>query len=227
MGDFTVQGPSVTLPDFNPSGAGDGPVAVSKRGETLAVPWYQEWVNKGRVYQAGNPTVGTAVALTGTGYVATTPAFLLTVPAGTVVIPLHIRLFQGGTVAGGVITVIVAADTINRYSSGGTAITPVNMKIGGSGAATTGVGARASVCSFYTGATAAAVTTHIQLAAAIITHDVGTTPFTMQTRFEWAPIANGEPAPQLVGPASLLVHSFAATTAPSWHYSFKWIELAA
>ena len=225
MATWSANGSGVALPSLN-AGA-DGPAALSLRGEQLAIPWYQEWVNKGRVYQAGNPTVGTAVALSGTGYVATTPALLLTVPVGTIVVPLHVRLFQGGTVAGGVITVIVAADTINRYSSGGTAHTPVNMRVGGTGAASNGTTPRQSLCSFYSGATAAGVTTHIELAAAIITHDVATTPFTPQTRFEWAPIANGEPAPMLVGPASLLIHSFAATTAPSWFYSVKWLELDA
>ena len=225
MAQWTSQGSSVALPSLSPGA--DGPASLSVRGEPLVTPWYQEWVNKGRVYGASNPTVGTAVALSGTSYVATTPALLLTVPVGTIVVPLHVRLFQGGTVAGGVITVIIAADTINRYSSGGTAHTPVNMRIGGAGAATNGTTPRASVCSFYSGATAAGVTTHIELAAAIITHDVATTPFTPQTRFEWSPVANGEPAPMLVGPASLLVHSFAATTAPSWFYKVAWIELDA
>ena len=223
MAVYNALGSGVTLPSLNPGA--DGPADVTIRGEQLGIPWYQAWVNNGRVYQASNPTVGTAVALTGTGYVATTPAFLLSIPAGVTVIPLHVRLFQGGTVAGGVITVIVAVDTIDRYSSGGTSIAIINKKIGGSGAPTSGVGVRASGCTFRTGATAAAVTTHIQIAAAIMTQDVSTTPFAMQDRFEWAPIANGEPAPQLVGPASLLVHSFAATTAPSWHYNFTWIEV--
>ena len=223
MAVWTANGSSVALPSLN-AGA-DGPASLSVRGEQLNIPWYQEWVNKGRVYGASNPTVGTAVALSGTAYVATTPALLLTVPVGVIVVPLHVRLFQGGTVAGGVITVIIAADTINRYSSGGTAHTIINMRVGGPGAATNGTTPRVSQCSFYSGATAAGVTTHVQLAAAIITHDVATTPFTPQTRFEWSPIANGEPSPMLVGPASLLVHSFAATTAPSWHYSVKWLEL--
>src|SRR3972149_3310912 len=166
MAVWDVQGAGVTLPSLN-AGA-DGPAALSRRGEQLTVPWYQEWVNKGRVYQASNPTVGTAVALSGTGYVATTPALLLTVPAGT--------------------------------------------------------GARVSACSFYSGATAAGVTTHIQLYGAIITHDVATTPNAFQNVVPDWPLP-GEPAPLLVGPASLLVHSFAATTAPSWHYAVRWIEL--
>src|SRR3972149_2079055 len=222
MAVWDVQGAGVTLPSLN-AGA-DGPAALSRRGEQLTVPWYQEWVNKGRVYQASTPTVGTAVALSGTGYVATTPALLLTVPAGTTAVPLLVRLRQGGTVAGGVITGLIAADTINRYSSGGTAHTIINLKIGGAGAPTNGTGARVSACSFYSGATAAGVTTHIQLYGAIITHDVATTPNAFQNVVPDWPLP-GEPAPLLVGPASLLVHSFAATTAPSWHYAVRWIEL--
>src|SRR3990167_7787523 len=99
MAVWDVQGAGVTLPSLN-AGA-DGPAAVSRRGEQLTVPWYQEWVNKGRVYQASNP-----------------------------------------------------------FSSGGTAHTIVNLKVGGAGEPTNGTGVRVSACSFYSGATAAAVTTH-------------------------------------------------------------------
>ena len=112
MSDFTVQGPSATLPSFNPGSAGDGPVAITKRGEVLTIPYAQAWADKERLYQAANATLNTALAAGGTSYVATTPAFLLDVAAGTTMIPLSIRLRQGGTVAGGVITVLITADVM-------------------------------------------------------------------------------------------------------------------
>lgn len=219
MSDFTVQGASVTLPNFNPSTAGDGPVAITKRGEVLTVPWYQAWVDKERGYIASNAAKQTALATGGTSYSDTAPAFILDVATGTTMIPLQIRLRQGGTVAGGVITVLITADVIARYSSGGTAITARNMKMGPTAAAR-----RTSAVTVYgTSPTAAAVNTHISLLGAIITHDVATTPNTPQTFLEWPAI--GEVVPHLVGPASLVIYAFAATTQASWFFSFKWIEV--
>ena len=217
---WNVLGGGVALPSINAGADSSRDATLSQRGEQLVIPWFQQYVHSGRVYVAANATVNTAVALAGTSYVQTTPAFLLDVPAGTTAVPLHIRLRQGGTVAGGVITVLLTCDVVNRYSSGGTVITPRNMKIGPSAAAQ-----RVAVCSFYTGPTAANLNTAIELAGTILTHDVATTPNSYQNVFEWSPLNGGEPAPELVGPASLLVHSFAATTAPSWFFSFKWIEL--
>lgn len=222
MSDFSVQGSSVSLPSFNPGGAGDGPVAVTKRGEIINQPWYQSWMDKGRVYQDSPSTVGTGLTVATTTYAATTPVWMLDVAAGTTVIPLSLEARQVGTVAGGVIKVILSADRVNRYSSGGTAKTPVNLKIGGGNAAT---GPRASTSSVYTGATAAGVTSHIELFSSFLTMDVGasTLPGSLQTIFHWPDI--NEPLPQLVGPASLLWHTFAGTTNATWAYRFTWIEL--
>ena len=219
MGDFTVQGASVSLPSFNPSGAGDGPVAVTKRGEVLTIPYYQEWIDKERGYIASNAAKQTALATGGVSYSDTAPAFILDVAAGTTMIPLSFRLRQGGTVAGGVITALITADVIARYSSGGTAITPRNMKIG-----PTAPTRRASAVTVYgTSPTAAAVNTHISLYGAIVTIDVATTPNTPQTIVTWPGV--GEPVPNLVGPASIVIYTFAATTQPSWFFQFSWIEV--
>ena len=225
MGDFSVQGSSVTLPNFNPSGVADGPVSVTHRGEVLNIPWYQAWINKGRVYQDSPSTVATGLTVATTSYAATTPVWMMDVPAGTTVIPISMHARQVGTVAGGVIKVILSADRIARYSSGGTAKTPINVKIGpaASGPVT---GARASTCSVYTGATAAAVNTHIELFSTFLTMDVGasTLPGSLQTIFQW-PQNPLEPLPQLVGPSSLLWHTFAGTTNATWSYRFVWLEV--
>lgn len=219
MSQWYALGASKTLPNLVPGA--DGPADLSHRGEQLVIPWYQQWVHNGKVFLASNAAKQTALASGGTSYSDTAPAFLLDVPAGTTLIPLHIRLRQGGTVAGGVITVLVTADVIVRYSSGGTAITPRNMKI-------STASQPSSACSLYgstTSLVAAAVNTHITLAGAILTHDVATAPNSPQNNFDYSPIANGEPAPHLVGPASLLIYTFGATTQPSWFFAFKWIEV--
>lgn len=223
MSDFSVQGASVSLPSFNPGAASDGPVAVSRRGETLVIPAAQGWVNKERVYIASNAAKQTALATGGTSYSDTAPAFILDVAAGTTMIPLSIGLRQGGTVAGGVITVIVTADIGNRYSSGGTAITARNLKIGGGVAA--GNRRASGVTVYGTSPTASAVNTHISLQSTILTPDVGagTLVNSPNAVFEWPKL--GEVAPELIGPASLVIYTYAGTTQPSWYFNFKWLEI--
>ncbi len=231
MTDYAIQGSSVTLPNFNPSGATDGPLAITRRGEQIVMPWFQEWIDKGRVYQDAPSTVATGLTVATTTYVATTPVWMLDVPQGTTVVPLSVSMHQVGTIAGGIIKVIMSADRVARYSSGGTAKTPVNLKIGGGNGVN---GPRASVASVYTGATAGAVTSHIELDTAFINPDVGagsgiasnvgTQVNAPQSVFEW-PRNDKEPMPQLVGPASWLIHTFAATTNATWSFRICWIEL--
>lgn len=225
MGDFSVQGASLSVPNFNPSGATDGPVAVTSRGEQINIPWFQALANKGRLYQDSPSTVATGLTVAVTSYVATTPVWMLDVPTGTTVVPISMHARQVGTVAGGVIKCILSADRILRYASGGTAKTPINLKIGGS-ATTTASGPRAASALVYTGATAAAVNTHIELFSTFLTMDVGasTLPGSLQTVFQWPQDPN-EPLPFLQGPASLLWHTFAGTTNATWSYRFVWLEL--
>ena len=225
MADYSVQGQSVSIPNFNAGSAQDGPVSVTRRGEQIVIPWYQHLMDKGRLYQDSPSTVATGLTVAVTTYVATTPVWMMDVATGTTVVPISLEARQVGTVAGGVIKCILSADRIARYSSGGTAKTPINLKIGGA-QGPTAVGPRASTSVVYTGATAAAVNTHIELFSTFLTQDVGagTLPGSMQTIFAW-PRDPLEPPPMLVGPASLLFHTFAATTNATWAYRFVWAEL--
>lgn len=79
----------------------------------------------GRRYAVTHQTPGTTV--TGqTSFVATTPTFLISQANsnGRRVILSNFALCQDGTPAGGAINILVAIDPADRYSSGGTAITP-------------------------------------------------------------------------------------------------------
>ncbi len=79
----------------------------------------------GRRYAVTHQTPGTTV--TGqTSFVATTPTFLISQANsnGRRVILSNFALCQDGTPAGGAINILVAIDPADRYASGGTAITP-------------------------------------------------------------------------------------------------------
>lgn len=223
MGDFSVQGSSLALPSFNPSGANDGPAAVSRRGEQITIPYQEAWSNKEHAYMISNVTRNTALAMGGTSFSDTAPALLMDVAAGTTVKNFHLRLRQGGTVAGGVITVILTTDVIARYSSGGTAITVRNMKQGGGVA----VGNRraSGVTVYGTTPTAAAVNTAITLYATILTQDVGAGTLVNSPNASFDYPSWGEIVPELVGPASIVLYTFAGTTQPSWFFHADWLEV--
>src|SRR3990167_887572 len=74
---------------------------LNKRAELVFADLYMQLVQDGRVFCTPNPTIETAVAMGGTSFADTTPAILIDIPSGTTMIPLEVRMDQGGTVAGG------------------------------------------------------------------------------------------------------------------------------
>lgn len=189
---------------------------LNRRGEQVSPDFYQQLVQDGRVFLASNAARETAIAGGGTSFGDTAPAFLLDVPTGYTAIPLEIHLAQGGTVAGGIITVLVTLSDKVRYASGGAAITPQNMRFDEP---------YASACSFYdcgTDIVANANTDDITLWAAMLDQDVSTKP-EASINVNWS--ARFNLAPLLVGPASLVIYAFAGSTEPSLFYNIIWAEI--
>ena len=79
-----------------------------------------------------------------------------------------------------------------------------------------------SACSSYTGATAGANTDDITLFAGQFEANVDSGEGVGQVHWSY----KKHLVPLLVGPASLLVYTFAGTTQPSWFFTFKWAELS-
>ena len=144
-----------------------------------------------------------------TSFAATTPTFLLQVPSGTTCVPMFVNLSQTGSVAGGAIDVIVEIDDADRYSSGGTAELAL---------CTNKALARTAACALYSNPTAAAGF-GTRLLAATIGQDVSPAEGAVPGPF-WKP----EMPYTLVGPASLLVFTYAGTTGPTWFWSVGWAE---
>lgn len=166
----------------------------------------------GRLYIASDADQNDVVTAGQTSFAATTPTFLLRVPAGTVAVPMFLNLSQTGTVAGGAIDVIIEIDDVDRYSTGGTAETIFNPRKRWN---------LAPQCSLYSNATAKAGY-GVRLWAATIGQDVSPAEGAIQGPF-WRP----EMPYFLEGPASLLVFTYAATTAPTWFWSVGWAEFDA
>ncbi len=203
----------------SPQGAAEGTLvtaAGSPEGSAVIVNRIAQLIADGRGFMISNTARETAEALVGTSFSDTAPAFLVDVPSGTTMYPAEITLNQGGTVAGGVITLLVCLSDKIRYSSGGTTKTIQNMSFKEE---------RAAVCVAYSAVsaiTAIANTDDISLDAALIKHDVATDPYNPSKRYQWSYLTNA--SPKLVGPAALIIYSFAGSTAPSWFYSIKWVE---
>ena len=174
---------------------------------------YDQAILDGRAFMVSNAARETALAVGGTSFSDTAPAFVLDVPSGTGVVPLEIDLRQGGTVAGGVITVLATLSDKVRRASGGTSHTPQNMRFDEP---------QTSGCSFYTGPTAAANDDDISLFSGLYEHNLDGAVTASQVF--WS--ARHSYAPYLVGPASLVVYTFAGTTQPSWFFTVKWAEVS-
>ena len=201
------------------NGEGSAPkLRLNRRGELVAIDQYQQWVFDGRVYLLSNIARETPAAM-GTASATfddTDPALLVDVPNGTTMVPLEIILNQAGTVGGGVLRVLITLSDKIRYDSGGIAIPKQNMRFDEP---------KSSACPAYEGTTdivAVANTDDITLHAAYVDPDVATAPYGTPTRVHWS--AREFIAPVLVGPASLVIYTYSASTQPSWFFVIKYAE---
>lgn len=199
--------------------------SVSKVGGAGAAPGYTQdpWGNlvsrdlmtdllrRGLVYVAGDADENDTI--TGaTSYAATTPTLLMDVPAGKTAMPLWVHLDQAGTVAGGIITVTLSFDRVLRYSSGGTSESITHMRtsrdVGPGGILVYSTAGSAITAA---AATDARVLTSMTLDQDVTDPNLTESPHLMAFR-DFFP-------PYLVGPASFLVFTYAATTGPTWVWS--------
>lgn len=175
--------------------------------------WVGALAAEGRVFYASDSAQDQAV--TGqTSFAATTPTFLLRVSEGTTVIPLLMSLCQTGTVAGGAVQVVSEIDNAGRYNTGGTAETILCSRTSG---ALDGL----PTCIFNSNPTA---TTGYGVRIFGITtgQDVSPAEGAVQ-EILWTP-ANGVPD-FIVGPGAWATYTWAASTAPTWFWTFKWAEI--
>jgi hypothetical protein len=176
--------------------------------------------SEGRVFYASDAAAGDLV--TGqTSFATTTPTFQLAVPVGNVAIPLMMRLFQSGTVAGAFISVQMEFDNAIRYSSSGTAETVLCARTGfGNGFLTTGSFAAVTFRSNPTATDAYGV----RVAGYTLAQDVAPAEGAVQ-EILWTPTAGLDLLEGGVTGgtgASWNVYTYAASTGPTWQYTFKW-----
>ncbi len=186
-----------------------GPEPESLWQEILSKPDPLSYLSSmGRVFYASDADQNDLV--TGqTSFANTTPTFVLDVPAGTVAIPLMLRLFQTGTVAGAAVDVIIEFDDADRVTSG-TAETVLSSRTDQPIPPT---------CTFQSTVTAPSGY-GVRVAGYTLGQDVSPAEGAVN-EIIWAPTAGLD---LLVGPAAMCVYTYAGTTGPTWFWSAKWAE---
>jgi hypothetical protein len=168
---------------------------------------------EGRIFYASDADQNDFV--TGqTSFVNTTPTFLLRNPSNSerICIPLLFSLNQAGTVGGGVVSVSAEIDNADVYSSGGTVETvlssrPVNPVSGG------------NLCTLVTNPNCSAGY-GVRVMGLQIGQDVEPAEGAVQEVL-WTPTSGID----ILDPGSCLkVYTWAASTAPTWYWTFKWAE---
>jgi len=198
---------------YNVEGDGNTQVArMTPRGELVTSDLMQQMVFDGRAYLVSN-TARETVLTSGATFSDTAPALLLDVPTGTTAIPLQIYLHT--KVDDKSQTLLVTLSDKTRYSSGGTAHTPQNMRFDEP---------NGSACSFYDMASAITANSNTDDITLIANHpqveDYNSS--TDNGTLEWT--ARRFIAPALVGPASLVIYSYGSDTMPLF-FSIAWGEL--
>lgn len=186
--------------------------SATRDGAGFTADWLHALAAEGRIFVASDADQNDLV-LGQTSFVNTTPTFLLNVPDGSVAIPLYVSLTEAGSVAGDYIDVLFEIDNIAAYASAGTAETVLSARTDHP---------TANLCTLYSNPTATAgygvLVDSFRLAEDV---DPASADAGLPFGLKWKP-----PYPMyLVGPASLKIFTFAASTGPSWAWSIAWAEL--
>lgn len=158
----------------------------------------------GMLFTVTHQTPSTTVTAQ-TSYAETTPTFIIDQSSeDRRIVGLEYWLSQEGTVAGGVISIRVVIDSIARRASGGTEVVPQNCDMESS--VTSGA-------TFYFNPTASTSSTERVIWAHAAAASLGTTS-----------TLDLEDGLGIGTTGSILIYTWAATTAPTWSFGFRWKE---
>lgn len=198
-----------------------GKIRLNPRGELVIVDQYMQWVLDGRVFNASNAVEETAEDITLASRTANNinPSLLLNVPSGTTAIPIEVMMDMVTEGSSEDTYLAICIDDADSYTSGGGAITPINMRKDDP---------RNSTCIFKSGTTTIVSPTNTDDDTIYSIHiDAEATPVTVYPGVPtmlWTARANIPPV--LIGPAALLVFIHHATDDSTWMWSVKWAEFA-
>lgn len=203
--------PGGTLPKY-PTGS-EGSISLDSMGNVINCDWIQHRINSGYGFNFANITPDTTI--TGTvNYAATTPCILLSIPTGYTMVPFYINISIEDS-AGTDNHILVGCDASDLYSSGGsTAGSALNClrTSGGGTSAATGYNGKTAIVMTDPTATERSLFHWCNAFA-----DANTEPPRVVT---WQP----QYPPVLIGPSTLYVYVYSASTAMEFEYSVQWVE---
>jgi hypothetical protein len=172
-----------------------------------------------KMFTAKQTTIGTALAGSAQAagaIVLTAPTFRFSVPVGTTVFPRHLNVSLATAAGTDNEIALIYTDTAT-YTSGGTAITPLNLRAGG---------AATSVTNCYHAAGSAIIEAALTNVRAIY-QDIVPLAFAFATSYllQYTVDKWFDSFIPIVGPASVLLFVVGATTTPTHYMSFDWAEV--
>ena len=193
----------------------EGQMWLGRDGSLVAMDWFTAMSMEGRVFNVALNAPDTT--MTGeTAYDATHPSILIDIPDGVTFIPVHLDICYEDA-AGTDNYIIVGADDVALYSSGGT-----GTKVSTCNNIRTDNPHASAVTAVYTGdnqltITDPGATERILFSYVNAFADATTSP---PIQVIWEP----KSPPVLVGPASFFVYCY-GSTAPEFSFSVQWVEL--
>lgn len=175
---------------------------------------------QGRMFTAKQATIGTAIAGSASdnaGIVTTAPTFRFTVPSGTTAFIRHLNV-AFATMAGVDNEIALLYSQTDSYTSGGTAVTPLNWRSDNP---------RSTAVTSCVYAAGSAITEAALTNVRAIYQDVVPLAFAFATSYvvQYTIDKYFEDLRPIVGPASVLLFLSAKTTANTHYFSLDWAEI--
>lgn len=202
---------------------GDGntpPQALLRMGIAPMASKWDLFALQGRMFTAKQTTIGTAVAGSAQAagaIVLTAPTYRFTVPTGMTVFPRRLQI-AFATAAGTDNEIALIVSETASYTSGGTAITPLNWR--------TDNPRSTSVVNSYMAAGSAIVEAALTSVRALY-QDIIPLAFAFATSYHLQYVVDKyfDDLHPIVGPASVLMFAVGATTTPTIYFSMDWAEV--
>jgi hypothetical protein len=199
---------------------GDGntpPVPLARMGIPAVLSKWDMFALAGRMFTVKQTTIGTPLtgsAAAAGGIVLTAPTVRFTVPTGYTVFPRRFNLSYA-TLAGVDNEIAVIASQTDSYTSGGTALTPLNLR--------TDQPAATAVTKCYHADSSAIVEAALTNVRALYQANIPLA-FAAGESF-WNTVVQWDDLIPIVGPASVLIFISSKTTANTHYFSFDWAEV--
>jgi hypothetical protein len=202
---------------------GDGntpPQALLRMGIAPVASKWDLFALQGRMFNLKQTTIGTAVAGSAQAVgaiVLTAPTVRFSVPVGTTVFPRHLNI-SFATAAGTDNEIALAYTDTSSYTSGGTAITPLNWRTDAP---------RATVVTSCVMAAGSAIVEAALTNVRAIYQDIIPLAFAFATSYDLKYNVDKwfNSLIPIVGPASVLLFVVGATTTPTVYFSLDWAEV--